>query len=494
MKSHDHCFARRVSALLLTLSLLTACLLPGCAAEDLAVSGVLFDEEASVAPVFEEPSPSEGSVAATDDGAVEKVVFVEPEPINAIYQTGADTEEIYTTDKDTEPTVITTASDFSDVPEDAWYLTQLQSLMDMGGINGFDDGTFRPDDPVTVEQLIKIIVGCIMPEEQIDLYASSGGTWSSSYILAAQAMGALNGVDLSQAHLTAPASRWEAAWLQVSFARARGETLTAPEGIERAVTDWKSIPALWQDAVGTAFGIGLLTGYPDGSFCGEAQVRRCEAVVMIMRLLDASLRIPAVIPEYQYDYYAPVPACDPVDDSFFDDAIFVGNSLVDGFHIYSGLTHGTFIGATSVSVYNLWDAGREATLTYNSFGKVYIMLGVNEIGAGTTTVVSEYSKIITKLKQLQPNAEIYLQACLPVCESMLSSTQISWHVSNYYVQELNAALLRMCGEQEIYYVDTWSALADAYGTLPASMCWDGVHLQPAAYTTWLNCLRTHAVN
>lgn len=42
-----------------------------------------------------------------------------------------------------------TTSRFSDVPGNAWYLSSLERMADLGVVEPFEDGTFRPDEPVT---------------------------------------------------------------------------------------------------------------------------------------------------------------------------------------------------------------------------------------------------------------------------------------------------------------------------------------------------------
>ncbi|MBP1737526.1 MAG: peptidase [Oscillospiraceae bacterium] len=50
----------------------------------------------------------------------------------------------------------TAASVFSDVSADAWYADDVAMMYQMGLVDGFEDGTFRPDDVVTHEQLLTI--------------------------------------------------------------------------------------------------------------------------------------------------------------------------------------------------------------------------------------------------------------------------------------------------------------------------------------------------
>ena len=48
-------------------------------------------------------------------------------------------------------------SGFSDVPDSAWYAPSVSWARDAGIVEGYPDGTFRPDQPITREQLITIL-------------------------------------------------------------------------------------------------------------------------------------------------------------------------------------------------------------------------------------------------------------------------------------------------------------------------------------------------
>ncbi|WP_428222280.1 S-layer homology domain-containing protein, partial [Flintibacter sp.] len=44
---------------------------------------------------------------------------------------------------------VTITKSFSDVPDDAWYATAVKTLASLGMMDGYPDGTFRPDEPIT---------------------------------------------------------------------------------------------------------------------------------------------------------------------------------------------------------------------------------------------------------------------------------------------------------------------------------------------------------
>lgn len=58
----------------------------------------------------------------------------------------------------TWPTLpIDTVAGFADVPAGVWYAEPLEWAVDAGLITGFEDSTFRPDEPVTRAQLVSIL-------------------------------------------------------------------------------------------------------------------------------------------------------------------------------------------------------------------------------------------------------------------------------------------------------------------------------------------------
>ena len=190
-----------------------------------------------------------------------------------------------------------------------------------------------------------------------------------------------------------------------------------------------------------------------------------------------------------YDYSRPVPQRPAVEDSAFANSLFMGNSLGEGFRLYSGLGTGfyeTAVGMTASSA--LSRAGAAA-----GRDRVYLVLGINEIGQGAGAVAEQYGLLIDRLREAEPQAGIYVQSLLPVCESMLTAAQRSWHITNAHIDELNAALLERCWEKEVYYLDIHSALVNDQGGLDREKTWDGVHLTPEAYGIWLAYLRTHVV-
>lgn len=189
----------------------------------------------------------------------------------------------------------------------------------------------------------------------------------------------------------------------------------------------------------------------------------------------------------------------PVDDSYFADAAFVGDSLTDGFHISAGVPGATYICDTSMTINGL--SSREwknkgitlmDRIKQGGFKKVYIMLGINESikEEYKESFVAKYADLIDTVRKYNPGAIIYVQSILPVTASMDEEGRIT----NAVINSFNGGLYQMAIEKQVYYLDINSSLIDENGQLPETAARDGVHLTYEYYHKWLDYLKLHAVS
>ena len=181
-----------------------------------------------------------------------------------------------------------------------------------------------------------------------------------------------------------------------------------------------------------------------------------------------------------------VPVSDRVEDEWFSDAAFLGNSLVDGFRLFSGLTTCDVFAATSMTV--MGAGSLISQMNANQYGKVYILLGINEIGYEADYFKTQYSNMLDTIIAGQPDADIYIMGLSPVSEHK-SSTDSTFTMDR--VRLYNEKLLELASEKGCYYLDLCEALSDESGYLPASVTTDGVHFSASHYQVWLEYLRTH---
>lgn len=98
---------------------------------------------------------------------------------------------------------------FSDVPKDFWGSGSINIANSKNIIVGYGDGTFGPDDQVSFEAAVKMIV-CALGYE-VD--AKDNGGWPAGYIAIADKLGILDGVEDKLADTTAGCDRGTVALL-----------------------------------------------------------------------------------------------------------------------------------------------------------------------------------------------------------------------------------------------------------------------------------------
>ena len=214
------------------------------------------------------------------------------------------------------------------------------------------------------------------------------------------------------------------------------------------------------------------------------------------------------VPEVQqeaYDFTQPAPEREAVDNSYFEDAAFIGDSRTDGFLIYSGIGCGENLTSNGLSIFKLAEKkaltidGKDYTLLealgLKQYGKVYLSLGVNELGYYDDQGFYEsYLEAIDAIRALQPNAVIYVQGLIPLNEDRIAETSGRTYLTNEHLRIYNDLMFQAAQEKQVVFLDLYSAFADENGALPYDASNDGVHLSKAYCQQWLTYLQTHTVD
>ena len=206
-----------------------------------------------------------------------------------------------------------------------------------------------------------------------------------------------------------------------------------------------------------------------------------------------------------YDFSQPAPESEAVDVSYFDDAAFVGDSRTDGFLIYSGIGRGKNLTSNGLSIFKLETKkaitidGQSYTLmealALEQYGKVYLSLGINELGYyDDEGFYRSYCEAIDHIRELQPNAVIYIQGLIPVNETLIAQTTGRTYLTNDHLRVYNDLMKKAAEEKQVVYLDLYSEFVDENGSLPAEASKDGVHLRSAWCKQWLAYLETHTVD
>lgn len=166
-----------------------------------------------------------------------------------------------------------------------WAQAEIASGVADGYINGFPDGSFRPDQSITRAEFFSMLSGALQlaprPTESAP-YAPVHWAVDQGRVQASVKGGLLNPPDYANwILLDQPISRRE---IVLAAVRAIGrEGLVGQSRLTTA--DAAAYPQWLRDWAAAAFDAGILKGYEDGSVGLERTATRAEALIMVQRIV-----------------------------------------------------------------------------------------------------------------------------------------------------------------------------------------------------------------
>ncbi len=193
------------------------------------------------------------------------------------------------------------------------------------------------------------------------------------------------------------------------------------------------------------------------------------------------------------------------DESYFENALFVGDSFSDGLREYGHMGEkAAFFATESLTVYNIFDviltyrspletfnASLEGILSGREYKKIYILLGMNEMGVPSTPQYREqYKKVIERIRALQPDAIIYIQGIFHVSEERSKEDPV---YNNTAIVQRNQSICTLANGHDIFYIEPSVVYCDKKGNMVASYTNDGVHPIAEHYQLWRQYLNEHVI-
>lgn len=198
--------------------------------------------------------------------------------------------------------------------------------------------------------------------------------------------------------------------------------------------------------------------------------------------------------------------------NFYDRAVFVGDSLMEGYRNYalssssSWSYNSDFLAVRSYSLVhalkpiskdelqpayqgvkrNIWDA-----IPLMDVDRVFLLFGTNDlVGRNPDVIYRDYLKLIAKIRELSPDVEIHVISMTPTYKGASKGV-----LNRDGVRALNQLIQDGARENNYSYVDVYSQLADENGYLSSDLCSDKlIHQTRSAYANgWENALHDHAV-
>lgn len=254
------------------------------------------------------------------------------------------------------------------------------------------------------------------------------------------------------------------------------------------------------------------------------------AVLLAAMLFPGAIRVPASdsnppAAQVQAMEEEPGPVLIPegprAEDAFFDDTLFVGDSVTRKLELYvrnQRKTNPSLLGtARFFSIASLGSGNLQRPVSRKSAHpklngqkmlledavvaceakKLYIMLGMNDIAVyGIQGSVDNLMALIGKVREKSPDVEIYVESVTPRVRGKDQKTLNNANIERY--DQLLCETIESSGLANIWFVDVASVLRGEDGTLPRKYCSDpgvqGIHFTDAACEIWIDYLYTHTPN
>lgn len=184
---------------------------------------------------------------------------------------------------------------------------------------------------------------------------------------------------------------------------------------------------------------------------------------------------------------------------FFQDTLFIGDSRTMGLAEYADLNNAVVFANTGMNVYRLYSLKNavhdqetylEDILADKQYRKIYLMLGINELGYDEAQTVKRYEEEVLKLRKSQPDAKIILEANLHVTAARSERDNI---FNNAGIDRINENIRKIAEKYGLSYIDVNEIFDDETGALNSDYTHDEVHVLGKYYQQWADWIRENGI-
>ncbi len=171
-----------------------------------------------------------------------------------------------------------------------WSKPYIEALYARNIVGGKAEGVFAPEDSITREEFVKLIVELfdLKDEKAVTTFADvPEDAWFYSYVASAQKYGLVNGVSSAEFGVGAKIKRQDMAKIISSVLAKKG--VTAAQADPSAFGDFATVSEYAQSHVLSVCGLGIVSGDDKGNFNPSQNATRGEAAKMIYGVLKAVL-------------------------------------------------------------------------------------------------------------------------------------------------------------------------------------------------------------
>lgn len=174
---------------------------------------------------------------------------------------------------------------FSDLAGYDWAAGEIQALYNSGVINGYEDGTFRPEKAVMREEFVRMICKAfkLQSDGEIAFSDVNSNDWFYEDVRIACGIGLINGMEGNRFGTNQPISRQDSAVILARVLDIKGIQAEDPKNTA-VLTDINEVSDYARDSVVKIQNAGIINGFEDGAFRPFGQLTRAQAAKIVYGL------------------------------------------------------------------------------------------------------------------------------------------------------------------------------------------------------------------
>jgi hypothetical protein len=161
-----------------------------------------------------------------------------------------------------------------------WAKDYINTLVQSGALNGYPDNSFKPDNNITRAEFATVLVkACQLPVESGKIFSDTASHWAGDYISAAYAAGIVSGYSNGSFKPDDLITREQMAVMIAKAAKLKAAT------VANTFTDSSQASSWANDALNAVIEAGIMKGYPDETFNPQGKATRAETAAVIVNAL-----------------------------------------------------------------------------------------------------------------------------------------------------------------------------------------------------------------
>lgn len=187
---------------------------------------------------------------------------------------------------------------FNDLNTLDWFYANVTEMIGLGIVNGYPDGTFKPQGALTADAFIKMLIIGMGYEAK----PSDSTYWADGYIQKAEELKIVDKTFIADYRYNLTREQAAKIIANTLFLKETRPVATYNEYIKNAIKDYHLITDKYKQDVIDIYSLGIMQGNPENKITPKTTITRAEATTVVLRMMNKDRRL-SVVEKLSLDKY-----------------------------------------------------------------------------------------------------------------------------------------------------------------------------------------------